>query len=467
MQDERYFTTPYSSATAPSHVRLARWLAAHMLEVLWGCGPSALSISCILILLVGCGESSNNPYNTYAGTSAIGASGSGGFSTSGSGGSGTGGGSGAGGTINPGSAGAGIEAGAGGAGAGGAVTSSGGAGGAAGTAGTDLFDGGRPNDGGGATGGTGGAGGTGGVGGTAGSGGSGGQSLWKFVGNITTGWDHRVDTNGRTFSTYWDQITPENAGKWGSVQPTANSGFNWAALDAIYDYAQRTGIIFKEHTFVWGSQQPSGTLTETHVRTWMQQFCSRYPNTALIDVVNEPPPHTTPDYANAIGGGTNTTWQWIINAFNWAREYCPNAILILNDYNNIEWPDQNRHFIDIANTVKAAGAPIDAVGAQAHGLSEMVSTQTMQNLLTKLHEDTGLPVYITEYDIDLANDQAQLDKYQQHIPFFLNTEWIHGITLWGWIHGATWVPDSGIIRPDGTPRPAMTWLMETLGRPAP
>jgi endo-1,4-beta-xylanase len=183
--------------------------------------------------------------------------------------------------------------------------------------------------------------------------------------------------------------------------------------------------------------------------------------------VNEPPPHTTPDYANAIGGGTNTTWQWIINAFNWAREYCPNAILILNDYNNIEWPDQNRHFIDIANTVKAAGAPIDAVGAQAHGLSEMVSTQTMQNLLTKLHEDTGLPVYITEYDIDLANDQAQLDKYQQHIPFFLNTEWIHGITLWGWIHGATWVPDSGIIRPDGTPRPAMTWLMETLGRPAP
>ncbi len=429
-----------------------------------------LLTSCILAVFAGCTENVNNPANTPGGTGAVGASGSGGLYTGGTGASGTWAASGAGGTIDTGGAGTGAGSAAG---AGGAGTSGGGV---SGTAGTDIFDGAAPDDGGGGfNGGAGDTGGTGGTGGAAGAagagdagaGGTGGQALWKFVGNITTGWDHRVDTDGRTFSTYWDQITPENAGKWGSVQPTANSGFNWAALDAIYDYAQRTGIIFKEHTFVWGPQQPSGTLTEMQVRTWMEQFCTRYPNTALIDVVNEPPPHTEPDYVNAIGGGTDTSWQWIINAFNWAREYCPNAILILNDYNNIEWPDQNQHFIDIANAIKAAGAPIDAVGAQAHGLSEMVSTQTMKELLTKLHNDTGLPVYITEYDIDLSNDQAQLDKYQQHIPFFLDTEWIHGITLWGWIHGQTWVPDSGIIRADGTPRPAMTWLMETLGRPAP
>jgi endo-1,4-beta-xylanase len=216
---------------------------------------------------------------------------------------------------------------------------------------------------------------------------------------------------------------------------------------------------------VWGAQQPSGSITETHVRNWMREFCTRYPNTRLIDVVNEPPPHTTPSYANAIGGGTNTSWQWIINAFRWAREYCPNAILILNDYNNVEWPDQNQHFIDIANAVKAAGAPIDAVGAQAHGLSSSVSTQTMKNLITKLHNDTGLPVYVTEYDIDLSNDASQLTKYQEHFPFFLETEWIHGITIWGWIYGQTWVPASGIVQSTGAPRPAMNWLMQQLQRP--
>jgi|GEM_PF-704658 len=318
--------------------------------------------------------------------------------------------------------------------------------------------------------GTGGAPGTGGAatgGAATGGAGTGGAPHRKFVGNITTGWNAALDTNGMVFSDHWDQVTPENAGKWGSVQSSVTSNFNWSTLDSIYDYAQNKGLIFKQHTFVWGSQQPSGSITESHVRTWIQEFCARYPETRLIDVVNEPPPHTEPSYSNAIGGGTNGDWAWIANAFRWARESCPNAILILNDYNNIEWADQTQHFIDIVRTIQAAGAPIDAVGAQAHGLSGGGSSQNMQNLLTRLHEETGLPVYITEYDIDQANDADQLARYQQHIPFFLETEWIHGITVWGWIYGSTWVPASGLVRTDGTVRPAMTWLMETLERPVP
>jgi endo-1,4-beta-xylanase len=286
----------------------------------------------------------------------------------------------------------------------------------------------------------------------------------KFVGNITTG--NAVDPNGFVFSDYWDQITPENAGKWGSVQATADSAPNYAALDAIYDYAERKGLIFKEHTFVWGAQQPSGDITQADVQNWMQGFCSRYPNTRLIDVVNEPPPHTEPSYADAMGGGTNGDWQWIVNAFIWAREACPNATLIFNDYNNIEVANQNQHFIDIVKVIQERGAPIDAVGAQAHGLSNGNSTQRMIQLLTKLHDDTGLPVYITEYDINVDDDAAQLDRVQEHFSFFLDTEWIRGVTLWGWIFGRTWVDSSGLIR-NGAPRPAMTWLMQELGRPVP
>lgn len=290
------------------------------------------------------------------------------------------------------------------------------------------------------------------------------EPLPKFVGNITTG--NGVDTNGLVYSDYWNQITPENAGKWGSVQATADSAPNYAALDAIYDYTQRKGIIFKEHTFMWGAQQPTGDITEEKVRSWMQGFCSRYPDTRLIDVVNEPPPHTEPRYSNAIGGGTNGNWQWIVNAFTWAREACPDAILILNDYNNIEVGNQNQHFIDIVKVLQAAGAPIDALGAQAHGISGANSTRTMIPLLTKLHDDTGLPVYITEYDIDQADDAAQLARFQEHFTFFLDTEWVRGVTVWGWIFGRTWVPSSGLIR-NGQTRPSMTWLMQQLGRPVP
>ena len=286
----------------------------------------------------------------------------------------------------------------------------------------------------------------------------------KFVGNITTG--NGIDTNGLTYSDYWDQITPENAGKWGSVQRTADSALNWAALDAIHDYTQQKGILFKEHTFIWGAQQPTGAITQAHVQTWMREFCTRYPDTRLIDVVNEPPPHTQPSYADAIGGGTNGDWRWIANAFTWAREACPNATLILNDYNNIEIGNQTQHFIDIVHAIQALGAPIDAVGAQAHGLSGANSPDNMITLLNKLHDDTGLPVYITEYDINQNDDATQLNRFQQQVSFFLDTEWIQGVTVWGWIYGRTWMDSTGLIR-DGAPRPAMVWLMEQLGRPVP
>lgn len=309
-------------------------------------------------------------------------------------------------------------------------------------------------------------GGSGGSGGTGGTGGGSG-TLPKFVGNITT--HNQVNYNGLNFATYWNQITPENAGKWGSVQPNPASQFNWSTLDAIYDYAQENGIIFKQHTFVWGSQQPSGTPTQQQVINWIQSFCQRYPETALIDVVNEPPPHTTPSYANNIGGGTNGNWQWITNSFKWAREHCPDAILILNDYNNIEWPNDNQHFIDIVKTVLQNGGPIDAVGAQAHDLDHGSVTSTqVQNLLNKLHNDTGLPVYITEMDLSYVSNEQQLQAYQTYFPMFWNASFVQGITIWGWIDGTTWdlAPNSGLVK-GTTSRSAMTWLMGQLGRPSP
>lgn len=310
-----------------------------------------------------------------------------------------------------------------------------------------------------------------GVGGTSAgaAGGSGGPPAYtlEFVGNITT--SDAVDTDGKTYSNHWDQITPENAGKWGSVQSNAGAAYNWNTLDAIYDYTERTGIVFKQHAFVWGSQQPGGSISEANVKAWMTEFCRRYPNTKLIDVVNEPPPHTTPSYVNAIGGGTNGTWQWITNSFIWAREACPDAILILNDYSNIEYDADANRFIDIVKTIQAAGAPIDAVGAQAHDLDDDgMELDTVRALVEHMYDETGLPLYITEMDINQDDDQAHLRYYEEYFPYFRDSGYVKGLTIWGWIYGKTWnvAPYSGLVR-NGTSRPAMTWLMGELDRPVP
>ena len=49
------------------------------------------------------------------------------------------------------------------------------------------------------------------------------------------------------------------------------------------------------------------------------------------------PPHTTPPYMNAIGGAGASGYDWIVQAFVWADQYCPNAILKLNDASCVPW----------------------------------------------------------------------------------------------------------------------------------
>lgn len=287
--------------------------------------------------------------------------------------------------------------------------------------------------------------------------------LPKFVGNIDTRRAIRPD-----FATFWNQYTPENAGKWGSVEATRGT-YNWAVLDASYQYCNDNNIIFKQHNFVWGNQQPDWTASLTTddgpatVQRWMHDFCARYPNTRLIDVVNEPPPHTTPAYADAIGGSGTTGWDWIINAFTWAHDACPGALLILNDYSNIENASDAQHTIDIVSTLQRAGAPIGGVGCQAHG-TVGVPTETLKANLDKIASATGLPVYITEYDLNIADDAEQAAVMQDQFTMFWNNGNIKGITLWGYVFGSTWETNTGLIQSDGTPRPAMTWLMGFLGR---
>lgn len=148
----------------------------------------------------------------------------------------------------------------------------------------------------------------------------------------------------------------------------------------------------------------------------MSTFCTRYPNVKYIDVVNEPPPHTTPSYMNGSGGSG-----------------------------------------------EKAGAPIDAIGAQAHDAYKL-PTATVKGYIDKLAA-TGLPVYITEYDIDIADDNQQKNVMQEQFTMFYTSPNVRGITFWGYIVGATWRSNTGLQQSSGAMRPAMTWLMQYLDRP--
>jgi endo-1,4-beta-xylanase len=65
----------------------------------------------------------------------------------------------------------------------------------------------------------------------------------QFLGNI---WGSA--TEPLNFGLYWNQVTPENAGKWVQVEGSRDQ-MNWNTLDAIYDYAKDNDMPFREHNF--------------------------------------------------------------------------------------------------------------------------------------------------------------------------------------------------------------------------
>ena len=277
-----------------------------------------------------------------------------------------------------------------------------------------------------------------------------------------------MDTDGFIFSDYWNQVTHANGTKWATVEGRRGK-YDWRAADVAANYAKEHGFPFKFHTLVWGSQYPDwvNNLTPEEryeaIVAWMDETKSHYPDLTIIDVVNEAisgHQPNTPIIKEALGGDGKTGYDWIIKAFEMAHERWPDAILIYNDFNTFQW--NTDQFIDLVSTVRDAGAPIDAYGCQSHDLTDC-SLSTFKSSMQKLQDALKMPMYITEYDIGTADDNAQLKQYQDQIPLMWEADYCAGITLWGWIYGKTWVTDgnSGLIK-NKKERPALEWLREYM-----
>ena len=306
----------------------------------------------------------------------------------------------------------------------------------------------------------------------------------KFVGNITTQGQVRSD-----FTSLWNQITAENECKWASIEGTQGR-YNWGGCDAAYNWANNNGGHFKFHALVWGSQYPnwlngkSADDTKKAITNWMDAVKNHYPDLEMIDVVNEAIKSGGKYHSNygsqgnnniiAALGGDNGNYEFVVTAFKMARERWPDAILIYNDYNTVQW--QKNEGIDLINKLKKQGAPVDAYGLQAHDMQKAgggnggtggggscLDINQLKSTIEEIWTKTQMPMFISEYDIATEDDNDQKNCYSQQISYFMENEHIAGITLWGYIYGSTWTTNgnSGIIK-NGQDRPAMTWLKSYL-----
>ena len=287
----------------------------------------------------------------------------------------------------------------------------------------------------------------------------------KFLGNITT--RGQVEAGGGVASYYklWNQITCENESKWASVEGTRGS-FNWGC-DRAFNYAKQHNFTFKFHAFVWGAQYPnwlsSLSIKDRYdaILTWFDAISNKYDHLPMIDVVNEAVgmhQQGNPMMKESLGGDGKTGYDWLIKAFELAYERFPNSILIYNDYNSFQHDVDN--YITLVQTLRDAGAPIDAYGNQSHDVNN-ISASNLKSVMKKQQDALKMPMFITELDIDIADDNKQKAQYESIFPLMWEADYCAGVTIWGFIHGATWVDNSGIIK-NGKDRPAMTWLRDYM-----
>jgi endo-1,4-beta-xylanase len=297
------------------------------------------------------------------------------------------------------------------------------------------------------------------------------QGLTKYLGSVCCG-NQRV-----ALENYFNQVTPENAGKWGSVEAVRDE-FNWTNLDEALTVAQDSGFLFRFHVLLWGSQQPDWIATLppeeqlAEIREWFEAVNERYGDALdYIEVVNEfenQPPIATNDgnYVDALGGAGESGYDWVLNGFRLAREvFGADAKLVLNEYSVINNDARAARYVQLVELLQAENL-IDAIGEQGHAFSTTGPVEQMTTNLNLLGA-TGLPILITEMDID-GPDGEQLVDFQRVFPAFWENDNVAGITLWGYRAGH-WrdAQQAPLVYENGAEKPALRWLKGYLRGTAP
>ncbi|MEO1237844.1 MAG: endo-1,4-beta-xylanase, partial [Planctomycetota bacterium] len=160
-----------------------------------------------------------------------------------------------------------------------------------------------------------------------------------------------------------------------------------------------------------------------------------------FDATNELIPRNTQEAFNYFGqqlvdaGLYDSEADVVADWYQQMRAARPDARLVINDYGLIN-ATSNQAVRDQAariNEFIAAGAPIDAIGVQAH-LTLAVSYEDVNRRINLLSELTGLPVEITEFDNHSGatlTAEEQRQNFENVLRAAFENPNVTGFTLWG------------------------------------
>jgi endo-1,4-beta-xylanase len=167
------------------------------------------------------------------------------------------------------------------------------------------------------------------------------------------------------------------------------------------------------------------------------------------------------------------------DAFRWAHEADPDAVLFLNDYNAEGINEKTDAYYDLAQSLLADGVPLSGFGAQGH-LSLLYGFDTSIQANFERFAALGLQVAVTEADVRIpllegetgptpAQVAEQAARYDAMLEACLNVPACSSFTVWGFPDANSWVPAvfpgegwATIFEDDFTPKPAFDAMLQSL-----
>lgn len=258
----------------------------------------------------------------------------------------------------------------------------------------------------------------------------------------------------RLLGVEFNSLTPENQLKWEFVHPEPDV-YNFGPADAIVEYAQEHGQHVRGHVLLWHSQNPAwldqGDYSPEELREILRDHIftvvGRYKGKIQQwDVANEiftdgpnPTLRTQQNiWLRELGPGI------IADAFRWAHEADPDALLFLNDYSVEGINPKSTAYYELAQDLLAEGVPVHGFGAQGHLSIQFGFPGNMQQNLQRF-DDLGLATAVTEMDVrmvlppDDAKLARQADDYRRALQACLNVDGCQSFTVWGFPDRYSWV----------------------------
>lgn len=261
------------------------------------------------------------------------------------------------------------------------------------------------------------------------------------------------DTNySATFLQEFDYLTPENSGKWGSLQ-SAPGVWDFNAHDELVDFAQENDKVFKGHTLVWHSQAPDfindslsaselQQLIDDHIYTTLSIYGGQFYGWDVVnEAIDEDGSYRDSVFYQKLGA------NYIADAFYLADQLDPKARLYYNDYNIAGINAKSDGVYNMLKGLVENGVPVDGIGFQMHLTA--ASAPSYDELVENFNRfvELGLTFNISELDVRVAElpwDQTgklaiQRQIYHRVVSACLEFRECESVTTWGFTDAHSWV----------------------------